>query len=92
MNGRIFTIVCPDNVEKHPESFVWVGKHTLNQGRRLTPYKRMSNGRLRLRIADELKIPAIPLHEHCSCMWVPYVYLTPDEEERIGRRLSFGHT
>lgn len=73
LNGRIFTVVSPSKPNKNPEAEIWVGKADENRGKRLNPLIRLPSGRLRKRKPDEKKAPAIPLHEHCRCLWLPNI-------------------
>lgn len=70
-HGKVFTVVAPDKAHKDPETEVWVGKQAENIGRAIAKRKRLENGEVVARTADELVIPAIPSHANCRCLYVP---------------------
>lgn len=69
MDGRAFTVVAVTHPRKDPESMVWPGKHAENVGRSISKRKRLDDGSLTDRSADELVVPMIPAHPICRCTW-----------------------
>lgn len=83
MRGRVFEVVPASQTHKDPETQVWVGKYLMNYGRAIAKRKRLADGTLADRDADELVVPAIPAHPVCRCLWTPFVELTEEQKKRL---------
>jgi|GEM_PF-2654885 len=83
-HATVFTIVDPAKPDKDPYTEVWPGKAVMNVGRSLAKRKRLDDGTLVDRPADEFVIPVISLHPHCRCSWVPVsTHLLTEKQRRI---------
>jgi hypothetical protein len=73
-SGRVFQVVAPDELLKDAAQQVWVGKPVVNIGKSAAKRKRLEDGTMVDRPDEDMLVPAIPLHPHCRCVWMPYVF------------------
>ena len=64
-NGRHFRVVRSTANDRDMNTDVWPGKTIVNIGRSAAKRKRLEDGTMTDRTADEMLVPAIPLHAHC---------------------------
>jgi hypothetical protein len=69
IHERVMTVVAPQKADKDGETEVWLGK--TNVGRSAAPRKRLEDGRLVERPADERWwVAAGTQHPHCRGFWL----------------------
>lgn len=82
LDGKVVTVVSPDEKYKDGENAVWVGKG--NVGRSASPRKRVGNV-LVPRTPDEMWwIPAGTAHPHCRGRWVRVLQDEPGDDPDFG--------
>lgn len=82
LDGKVVTVVSPDEKYKDGENSVWVGKN--NVGRSASPRKRVGNV-LVPRTPDEMWwVPAGTAHPHCRGRWVRVLQDEPGDDPDFG--------
>lgn len=85
LDGKVVTVVSPDEKYKDGENSVWVGKN--NVGRSASPRKRVGN-LLVPRTPDEMWwVPAGTAHPHCRGRWVRVLQDEPGDDPDFGEFL-----